>query len=31
MKHHDETRWMTAAIEVWCLVVAVGFAALQST
>jgi hypothetical protein len=29
--HHDETRWMTTAIELWCLAAAVAFAALQST
>jgi hypothetical protein len=29
--HHDETRWMTTAIELWCLVAAIAFAALQST
>jgi hypothetical protein len=28
--HHDETRWMTAAVELWCLVAALAFAALQS-
>jgi hypothetical protein len=28
--HHDETRWMTAAIEIWCLLAAVVFAVLQS-
>jgi hypothetical protein len=28
--HHDETRWMSTAIELWCLLVAVAFAALQS-
>jgi hypothetical protein len=27
---HDETRWMTVAIELWCLVAAIVFAALQS-
>jgi hypothetical protein len=29
--HHDETRWMTAAIELWSLLAAVAFAALQGT
>jgi hypothetical protein len=28
--HHDETRWMTTAIELWCLIAALAFAALQS-
>jgi hypothetical protein len=28
--HHDETRWMTTAIELWCLLAALGFAALQA-
>jgi hypothetical protein len=28
--HHDETRWMTAAIELWCLLAALAFAAIQS-
>jgi hypothetical protein len=28
--HHDETRWMTAVIEVWCLLGALVFAAVQS-
>jgi hypothetical protein len=28
--HHDETRWMTAAIELWCLVATLAFAVLQS-
>jgi hypothetical protein len=28
--NHDETRQMTAAIELWCLVAALAFAALQS-
>jgi hypothetical protein len=28
--HHDETRWMTTAIELWCLVAVLAFAALQS-
>jgi hypothetical protein len=27
---YDETRWMTAAIELWCLFAALAFAALQS-
>jgi hypothetical protein len=27
--HYDETRWMTAAIELWCLLAALAFAALQ--
>ena len=26
----DETRWMAAAIELWCLLVALVFAAVQS-
>jgi hypothetical protein len=29
--NHDETRWMTAAIELGCLLAAIAFAALQST
>jgi hypothetical protein len=29
--HDDETRWMSAAIELWCLIAALAFAALQST
>jgi hypothetical protein len=29
--HHDETRWMTAAIELGCLLAAIVFAALQTT
>jgi hypothetical protein len=29
--HQDQTRWMTTAIELWCLVAALAFAALQST
>jgi hypothetical protein len=29
--HHDETRWMTTAIELACLLAAIAFAALQST
>jgi hypothetical protein len=29
--HHDETRWMTAAIEIWCLLAAVAFAVVQSS
>jgi hypothetical protein len=28
--HHDETRWMSTAIELWCLMAAVAFAAVQS-
>jgi hypothetical protein len=28
--HHDETRWMTAAIELWCLMAALAFAAVQT-
>jgi hypothetical protein len=28
--HHDETRWMTAAIELWCLLAALAFAIVQS-
>jgi hypothetical protein len=28
--HHDETRWMSTAIELWCLLAAVAFAAVQS-
>jgi hypothetical protein len=28
--NHDETRWMTAAVELWCLLAALAFAALQS-
>jgi hypothetical protein len=28
--NHDETRWMTAAIELCCLLAALAFAALQS-
>jgi hypothetical protein len=28
--HHDETRWMTAAIELWCLLATLAFAALHS-
>jgi hypothetical protein len=28
--HHDETRWMTAAIELCCLLGALAFAALRS-
>ena len=28
--HYDETRWMTAAIELWCLLAALVFAALRS-
>jgi hypothetical protein len=28
---HDETRWMTAAIELWCLIAAIAFAVLQSS
>jgi hypothetical protein len=28
--HHDETRWMTTAIELWCLLAAIAFAAVQS-
>jgi hypothetical protein len=28
--NHDETRWMTAAVELWCLLAVVAFAALQS-
>jgi hypothetical protein len=28
--NHDETRWMTAAIELWCLLAALTFAAFQS-
>jgi hypothetical protein len=27
--HHDETRWMTAAIELCCLLASLAFAALQ--
>ena len=29
--HHDETRWMTAAIELWCLLAAVAFAVIQTS
>jgi hypothetical protein len=29
--HHDETRWMSAAIELFCLLAALAFAALQSS
>jgi hypothetical protein len=29
--HHDETRWMSAAIELTCLAAAVAFAIVQST
>jgi hypothetical protein len=29
--HHDETRWMTTAIELWCLIAALAFAGLQVT
>jgi hypothetical protein len=29
--HDDETRWMTAAIELCCLLAAIAFAVLQST
>jgi hypothetical protein len=29
--HHDETRWMTTAIELWCLIAALAFAGLQGT
>ena len=29
--HHDETRWMTAAIELWCLLAAIAFALIQTT
>jgi hypothetical protein len=28
--NHDETRWMTTAVELWCLLAALAFAALQS-
>jgi hypothetical protein len=28
--HHDETRWMSTAIELWCLLATVAFAAVQS-
>jgi hypothetical protein len=28
---HDETRWMSTAIELWALLAAIAFAALQST
>jgi hypothetical protein len=28
--NHDETHWMTGAIELWCLLAALAFAALQS-
>lgn len=27
----DETHWMATAIELWCLIATVAFAALQST
>jgi hypothetical protein len=27
---YDETLWMTAAIELWCLLAALAFALLQS-
>jgi hypothetical protein len=28
--HYDETRWMTAAIELWCLLAALVFAVVRS-
>jgi hypothetical protein len=28
--HRDETRWMASAIELWCLLAALAFAAIQS-
>jgi hypothetical protein len=28
--HHDETRWITTAIELWCLAATLAFATLQS-
>jgi hypothetical protein len=28
--HHDETRWMSTAVELWCLLAAVAFAGVQS-
>jgi len=29
--HNDETRWMTVAIELWCLLAAFAFAAVHAT